>query len=386
MKQRILDEEGNTLSATTSNTDKTVPEKSMVYPINYFHNSGIKTVEVSINNKNCSSNDTMYPYRSYFEALLTFDKAVKEEQLATSMYYKDKHPMDEHSDSITKSGDESTKNHGARSRFLRTNFSIPFESIGRVHSEIFSQPKLMIGDVAISVKFHRADPKFCLMAVGENNKYSVSIDSAILFVCQKRISDGIRDAHLATLQTKNIMYPVRKVQMKFFTKGSNRLDLTEANLVNGILPRRILIGLVSSESFNGHLHHNPFNFKHFNVKSVILRKNGEGVPFQSIETDFASKCSLRGYISLLEGTSNLFKNRSMDIRPIVDYPQGYAIYGFDITPDHSGTNSFDLVQQGNISLDIKLSETSDKGICIVAYLEYDALLQIDSHYNVIYEQ
>ena len=179
---------------------------------------------------------------------------------------------------------------------------------------------------------------------------------------------------------------MRKVQMKFFTRGPDRSDLTETNFVNGILPRRIVIGLVTADAFNGHLHHNPFNFKHFNVKSIILRKNGDTVPFQSIEMDYSNKCSVRGYLSLLEGTGNMFKNRSIDIRPITEYPTGYALYGFDLSPDHSGHNSFDLIQQGNISLEIKLDEASDKGICIIAYLEYDSLLQIDSDYHIIYEQ
>ena len=384
MKLRILDEDGEILKPTVSASDKSIPEKSIVFPINYIHATCFKTVEVLIGNKNCSSNDTMYPYRAYLETLLSYGKITKEEQLVISMFYRDKAPIDEHTDAVA-AGDGS-KNNGARSRFLRTNYSTPVETLGRIHSEIFSQPKLLIGDVSLTIKFHRADTKFALMGSIEDQKYIISIDTAILFICQKRISESIREAHRATLQKKNIIYPLRKVQMKFFTRGSNRSDLTEANFVNGVLPRKIVIGLVTTEAFNGHLHHNPFNFKHFNVKSIILRKNGETVPFQAIETDYNNKCSVRGYLSLLEGTSNLFRNRSIDIRPIVDFPQGYALYAFDLTPDHSGHNSFDLIQQGNISLEIKLDKASETGICIVAYLEYDALLEIDSHYNVIYEQ
>lgn len=386
LKMRILDDSGNALKAKTSTSDATIPNASIVYPVNYIHAACFKTVEVQLNNKSCSSNDTMYPYRSYFESLFTYSKASKEEQLIAAMYYKDKNPMDEHTDAITKSGSEQSKNTGAVFRFKRTAYSSPFETIGRIHSEIFSQPKLLIGDVAVRLKFHRMDPKFALMSVDADQKYTIAIDTAILFVCQKRISEAVRDAHRETLQKKNILYPVRKVQMKFFTRGPQRSDLTEPNFVTGVLPRRIILGLVSAEGFNGHQHHNPFNFAHFNVKTLILRKNGEALPFQSLEMDFTNKCSLRGYVALMEGTHYLFKNKSMDIRPFVDYPQGYTLYAFDLSQDHSGANSFDLIQQGTISLEIKLAEPSTKGICIVAYLEYDSLIQIDSYYNVKYEQ
>ena len=386
MKLRILDEEGEMLKPIVSPSDKSIPTESIVFPVNYIHAACFKTVEVLIGNKSCSSNDTLYPYRAYFETLLSYGKNTKEEQLAVSMFYKDKHPMDEHTDAVTKAGDGGSTNSGARARFTCTKFSTPVETIGRIHSELFSQPKLLVGDVALTVKFQRADAKFSLMGIIEDKKYIISIDTAILFICQKRISEAIRDAHRATLQTRNMIYPLRKVQMKFFTRGAHRSDLTEANFVNGILPRRIIMGLVQTDAFNGHLHQNPFNFKHFNVKTIILRKNGETIPFQNIETDYVNKCALRGYLLLMEGTSNLFKNRSVDIRPMVDFPQGYALYAFDLTPDHSDHNSFDLIQQGNISLEIKLDKPSETAVCIVAYLEYDAVLEIDSHYNIIYEQ
>lgn len=386
MKMRILNEKGEPLKAKTSDEDATIPNKSIVYPINYIHATCFKTVEVLLNNKSCSSNDTMYPYRAYLEMLLNYDKQTKDEQLAAAMYYKDKNPLDEHSDAIIKTGADLSKNTGAVARFKRTNYSTTFETVGRIHLEIASQPKLLVGDVAVRLKFHRADSKFALMAVNKDDKYTISIDSAILFVCQKRISDAIREAHRETLKTKNLLYPIRKISMKYFTRSAQLSDLTEPNFINGTLPRRVIIGLVTAEAYNGHHHYNPFNFRHFSVQTIILRQNGEALPFQSIEMDFENKCSLRGYVSLLEGTNSLFKNRSLDIRPLIDFSQGFALYCLDLTPDHSSNNTFDLIQQGNISLEIKLAKPSDKGICIIAYLEYDSLIEIDSHYNIIYEQ
>ena len=42
------------------------------------------------------------------------------------------------------------------------------------------------------------------MAVGDNNKYTISIDTAILFACEKKISASIREEHQLTLQKTNI--------------------------------------------------------------------------------------------------------------------------------------------------------------------------------------
>ena len=62
----------------------------------------------------------------------------------------------------------------------------------------------------------------------------------------------IREAHVLALEDNNTFkYPLKHVQMKYFTKGSNRNDLSEQNIVNGVLPKKVIFGIVRSENFNG---------------------------------------------------------------------------------------------------------------------------------------
>ena len=387
MKCRILDDEGNALPSVTSAEVADVPLGSYVFPINYFHATCFKSVDVFLNNKSVTSNDTLYGYKAYIETLLSYGYVTKDEQLRASMFYKDKAPFDEISAAVDKTGADLSKNSGAVARWLRTRFSSAFESYGPVHSEFLSQCKLLPGDVELSIRLTRADPRFSLMAADATKRPTISIDTAILYVCHKRVSDSIRLAHKLTLQKDiTIKYPVRRIQMKFFTRGMQRSDLTEPNLINGTLPRRIIIGLVDSSAFNGDFKKSALNFQHFNMTSVVLRKNGQAVPFQEIEMDFERKCSLQGYLTLLEGTGNLFRNNhGLHIQPFSDFSQGYALLAFDLTPDHSSSSTFQLIKQGNISLDIKLEKPSPVGITIVCYCEYDAVIEIQKDGTVTYE-
>lgn len=386
MKIRILDESGDAPPAVVrAGHDETIPDNSFVYPINYFHATCFKTVDVYMNNKNVSANDTLYGYRAYFEALLSHSKATKHEQLRMGMYYQDKKPMNDVSINLSKTDNDRSKNSGAVWRFLRTQFGKPFETIGRIHSEIFSQDKLLMGNVDLSIKFHRADQKFCLMARAADARYTISIDKALLYVCQKRISPSIREAHQLALQSKNIKYPVRKVLMKFFTRSANRSDISEPNLVNGVLPRKIVFTLVDSEGFSGSLTKNPLNLEHFDLSSIALRKNGENIPFQEIEMNHEENCAIQGYMSLLEGTGHLFKEGSLDIQPFKDFTHGFTIYCLDISQAHDSGKSFNLIEQGNISLELKLAKTSTKSITIITYHEYDSLIEIDKDGVVTYE-
>ena len=385
MKTRILDESSESLKKQKSAQDATIPDASVVFPINYFGATCFKTVDLYINGTNCSANDTLYGYRAYLETLLSYGRAAKDEQLKASFFYKDESPFNDTSNNVTKTDEDQSKNFGAVERFQRSKFSTPFETYARVHTELFMQNKLLIGNVEINLRFHRADPSFALMAKLATKRYVISIDEAVLYVCHKKISDSIREAHMLTLQSKTIKYPIRKVQMKFFTRGPNRADISEANICNGTLPRRIVFGLVDSEAFSGIYQKSPFNFEHFKLSTLSLRKNGEHVPFQELHLDFSKNCSLQGYMALLEGTSHLFRDTSIDIAPFEDYKSGYALYSFLLCPDHEEGSNVHLIEQGNISLELKLAEASSKSITIVCYLEFDSICEIDHNFAVAYE-
>lgn len=382
MQVRILDEDGEQLEAAGTGETK-IPDDSVVFPVNYFHAACFKSIEVQLNGKSVCGNDTLYPFRAMLELLLSYNAASKIEHLRCAMFYKDVGDPEACDERVEKL--KSTENRGATARFMRSQYSKCFETMGRLHGEIFSQGKLLLSKVNMNIKLQRADPSFALMAKTNTNRYVISIDKAILYVCHKKISDSVREAHELALLTKNAKYPVRKVQMKFFTRGANRNDLSEPNLVNGVLPRRVVFTLIDSGAFNGDLNKNPFNFQSFEVGHIALRKNGQPIPFEGIDLDYDEDLVLQGYLTLLHGTGRLFKNSDQSIDPFTDFKNGHAIYVFDLTPDHSDGNSFNLIEEGNISLDIQLKSPSTSGVTILTYIEYDGLISIDSTRSVYYE-
>jgi hypothetical protein len=381
-RSRILDTEGTVLPNRTTAADASIPDKSVVFPVNYFGNTRFKNLEVYLDGKLISTNDNMYPYHSFLEMLLSYSEETKKNQLAMALYYKDELIMDDYNFNRP---DVSDANPGAYSRYELTRFSKPFECTGKLHSGIFSQNKLLPNNTRLQIKLSRADNDFALMAKTRDHRYQVVIEKAVLIVGHKKISDGIRNAHELAFKKNNAKYPMRKTSMRFFTKAAGISDLSEANIVNGLLPRRLVIGLVETDAFNGDPHKNPFNFKHFNVSEIVLRQDGQPLPFEGIQTNFGMRCHLEGYLSLLQGTGRLSGDSSLYIHPRTDFLNGYALYCFDITPDFSESGAFNLLREGKLSLSISLRTASPTSITIVAYLEYDTILEIDGDRRVIYD-
>ena len=380
----IVNTDGTAITKVTDATNATY-NKQLVAPVNLFHSSFFRSAEIYLNSKLVSQTDNLYPYKALIQNLTTYGKEAKETFLSRSIYYEDTgSDLDAFgtSDVIADESEiDDAANKGLAKRFLISRNSQSFSSFGKIYSEIFQQLKLIPGDNEIRIKLHRSDPSFCLHAK-ENSRYEINIDKAILYVKQFEIPAHIREAHVKVHKELNMKFPVKHVEMKFFTKGATRVDLSEQNLVTGTLPRKCYICLVDSESFNGKITKNPFNFKHFNVSEITLRKNGTAVPYEKISLDFTNKKYDEGYFSFLQSSGLLYSNGG----PNISYDQfsnGYAIYGFDFSSDPSPYNRcLDLIQEGKLSLDISLKTAASKPLTIVVYLEYDKVIEIDKDKNV----
>lgn len=378
MKSRILKKDGSSITAVAA--DHTDYPKTLVAPVNYFHATQFKNVEVYINSKPVNHADNLYAYRSYLETLLTFSAEAKQGQLRSGLFYGDSgDDLDWFENDVADEDD--TENTGLTKRFKISENSKYFETFGRIHSEMFIQPKLLPGGNEVRIKFHRASSDFSLVAKTTGEKYKVSIDSAILMVRHCDIAAHVQESHMKALQTRNMKFPVKRVEMKFFTKAAGRGDLSEPNLVSGVLPRRIIFGLLDSQAFNGSLSKNPFNFQNFDVSTVVLRKNGTPMPYEEIDLDYTNDCSSRGYLSLIQGTGKLYDDQGFAITP-EQYNHGYALYGFDLTSDWGACGNFDLVEEGKLSLEVKLKNASTKSITMVVYLEFDNVYEIDKTGNI----
>ena len=376
LRAKILDGNGNNLLAPVGEAE--IPDKSMVYPVSNFIGSAFSQVEVKINNTTVSSNDGLYAYRSYMESTLSYGQDYKDHQLEASMYHRDVSQMDEHGANLLKE----TKNKGAEIRFERTKYSSSFECIGPIHVDLFEQPKLILSGCTITLILKRNDEKFLLMSKLAGEKYKVIIEEAVLNVCVKRIANHVRLAHEETLLTMNAKYPLRKVSMKFFSKNANTSDISEPNLIRGILPRRITIGLVSTEAFSGHQHKNPFNFRNFGVTRLELQKNGSQVPYAPLALNYGSNQFLMAYFTMMHSTNMWRSDKSNAIKPLDDYKDGYTFYVFNLVPDQSDGNCFSLQEEGHVSLKIQLGAELNESITIVCYIEHDAVMEIDKNREV----
>ena len=130
------------------------------------------------------------------------------------------------------------------------------------------------------------------------------------------------------------------------------MSFNEENLFKGILPKRIVIGLVDSASYEGAYNKNPFNFKNNNIQYCSLILDGKMIPQRPLISDFTNNNTLRNYLNLLESVGKVFINNAIGIDRS-EYEEGYSLLAFDLTPYLSESGCYHVIRKGNIWLGLK---------------------------------
>jgi len=100
-----------------------------------------------------------------------------------------------------------------------------------------------------------------------------------------------------------------------------------------------------------------------------------------LSTDFTNSLYIRAYNTLFSGTGKVFKDEG---NSRTAFSEGNALYAFDLSPDLVEEDHFNLQKQGSVRLVLKFCQALNENVSVIAYAEFDNVLEIDLNCNVIY--
>ncbi|XP_031353789.1 uncharacterized protein F54H12.2-like [Photinus pyralis] len=227
-------------------------------------------------------------------------------------------------------------------------------------------------------------PKLDQFKIASRATYKVKIVDANLLVRRMKINPTILLAHTKALETSAAKYPITRTDVKVLTipTGIQRKSLD--NVFLGQLPKRCIIGFVSNKAFNGDYASNPFNFQNYKINYMSLYIDGQQIPSKPLQPDFTREgLYVRAYHTLFSGTGIHFLNEGNNISRL-DYPHGYCLTSFDLTPDLSAnaTTHWNLVRNGSLRIEVGFQDALTETVNCLVYAEFDNVIEIDKHRNV----
>jgi len=97
-----------------------------------------------------------------------------------------------------------------------------------------------------------------------------------------------------------------------------------------------------------------------------------------IQLDYERRFYIKAYDSMFAGTGKLCKDKGLYIN-IDDHASGYALYAFDLSVD------LGLVRQGSVRLALKFAAALAPTVTVIAYAEFENIIEVDRDKNVIFD-
>ena len=162
------------------------------------------------------------------------------------------------------------------------------------------------------------------------------------------------------------------------------MDDNHEKLFTGQLPSRLIIGYVDNDAFNGNYIKNPFNFKHYALSEISLHHDGNTQPVKPLKPNFANRHYIQAYMSLFSGTGKENRDEGNDIAR-EDYPNGCALFAFDLSQDLAEEGHFNLAKQGTVRVELKFGTALPNTVIVIAYAEFENVIEIDRNRNIVYD-
>ena len=353
-----------------------LPQDAPVGPVNNWLHSLFSQCDVSLNNTLVSPSENTYAYKAYLEDLLSYDRGAKKSQMTANMYYRD---SSGHFEEVK--GD--IKNSGMIVRRSLTSKSQEVSMMGKLHVDIMNMSRYLLNGVDVKIRLVKSKDSFSLMAnCPEGICYTSVLTHVSLFVRKCKLNPAVMLAHNAALTKAPAKYPYKRVSLKTVAIPMGSLSVTEDNLFMSQLPNRVIIGLIDSDAFNGNLNKNPFNFKHHSLSYISLFVDGQQIPSTPLTPDFKNNIYVRSFYRLFSelGMASKDEGNYIEMR---DFPYGYALYAFDLTPSILDGDQCELVRSGNLRLELKFAEALPHPVHTILFGEKDAIFEITHSREVV---
>ena len=229
-----------------------------------------------------------YAYKSYFHNVLQFHPSAQNSHMRGLGWVKDE------ADKF-----DSKANAGFIKRQALINGSRVCELHGPVYLDFFNQPRKLLSNTELRLKFTLQKPEFLLNAY-KTASFKIQVIDMVMYVRRLLMNPSVIQGHIKGLNENNAIYPITHRKLLSFTIPKGQKSFLKDNLFPSASPKSIAIAMVTNKAYNGDLSLNPYNLQHFKLEELALLVGGKSYPGPPYRPDFAIKNYVCDYMDFME--------------------------------------------------------------------------------------
>lgn len=256
------------------------------------------------------------------------------------------------------------------------------EGLVRLHLPLCNQPRLIPNGVRLHLRLMRTPDDFVINKKAGDGTFKVELEKVSLFVRRVIPTPSLLLEHANIMSKTNCVYPIVRIFPKFHTlqKGVREFDL--ANVCQGQLPSRVIVGFVKTSAFSGSQAEDPFKFQHFKLDHISLQSNGRSFPTVPITAEFDKNLFARAYESLIDTIQGpCADSESLGITAD-EYKDNLCLFGFTLAKALNGSQSvLPPRESGYINAKVRFADVLSDNVNAIFFLEFDNFIELDSARN-----
>ena len=211
-----------------------------------------------------------------------------------------------------------------------------------------------------------------LSHTGTNYPYEAYIDT--ILKSSKTTQEGVltqsavlrRSHHSERKTVTNATDPYLKSEVKTTSIASEQYSFSADDIFQGLVPNKLIVGLMSSAAYIVDYFKSPFYFRHYDSSSVGFYVDGQSYPAQPLQHNYETDKFVDCYRMLI-----LFRNDVNVDR--YDYKEGYCLYVLEVDPYYS----FSIERKGHCRLELKFAKPLPQSVTLILYVTVPEILHID---------
>ena len=351
-----------------------------VGPVNNWRHSLFSQVDVNLNGTLVAPSTNTHAYRAYIETLLSYGTVAQVTQLTSQLWHKDKATRM----NALEIDDGAAANAGFVARRANVVPSRVVDMMGRLHVDLFLQDKFLINGVDVKIRLVRSKSAFALMAGGANPDYRINIINATLFAKKTKLNPTVQTAHIKALEKITVKFPMRSVDCKVYAIPAGARSHTHENLFLGTQPKRLVLCCIENDAYNGSYDKNPFHAKNNAINVLTVYVDGRQISSKPFPPNVVDTLFIRSYKNLFTSTGKVWQDEGNGLCRS-DFRHGYTFFGLELTPDECDGACFHLVQQDKLCIEMHFRDALPTTVNVIAYAEFESVLEIDKSRNIIYD-
>jgi hypothetical protein len=330
----------------------------VVAPINLLAAAMHQTVDVSLNTRPMPSESGQHAnYKAYMDGLLSYSDDARQTHMTSEFF-----AMDEAFKSEVWEAHTVKQNHGFMTRWQSVEGSREFEFMGPVHHPFLSANNNLASGNVLSLRIQKPSDDFLLFNKNTTGKkYKIQILEYCLYVTYIRLPDMY-----APPDTQIYLFNDSVLRQAVLPVGTPSALIPITNY-DEIMPKQLVFGMTATDSVNGSLGTNPWNFAHFNMSELNLVISGSRYPNNPLTFDYTGlphkPLLVRAFRWVFQNSGMLRADRGASISQ-ASFAGGSMIIPFDLTPDQCNQTHEHKARRGKLEIEIKFRENLKENVTV----------------------